>query len=136
MSNKGKELNSDLKFGVKSFITICAILFSIMVFVGILTFIVPAGQYLTDSNGKVDPDSFAFIESTTRLPVWRWVTAPIEALFLGSGTFNIIQIIAVLLVLGGTFKVLDKAGLLVAIVNVIVSKFYNKRYNKRQRSII
>ena len=128
MSNKGKELNADLKFGVKSFITICAILFSIMVFVGILTFIVPAGQYLTDSNGKVDPDSFAFIESSTRLPVWRWVTAPIEALFLGSGTFNIIQIIAVLLVLGGTFKVLDKAGLLVAIVNVIVSKFYNKRY--------
>jgi uncharacterized ion transporter superfamily protein YfcC len=128
MSNNEKEINSDLKFGLKSFITICIILFSIMVFVGILTFIVPAGKYIIDENGKVVPDSFSFIESTTTLPVWRWVTAPFEALLFGEGNFNIIQIIAVLLVLGGTFKVLDKAGLLSAVVHVIVNKFYNKRY--------
>lgn len=128
MSNVEKEINSDLKFGLKSFITICIILFSIMVFVGILTFIVPAGKYIIDENGKVVPDSFSFIESTTTLPVWRWITAPFEALLFGEGNFNIVQIIAVLLVLGGTFKVLDKAGLLVAVVHVIVNKFYNKRY--------
>ena len=63
MSNK--ELNSDLKFGLKSFITICAILFSIMVFVGILTYVIPAGKYLTDADGNIVPNSFAFIESTT-----------------------------------------------------------------------
>ena len=80
MSSSEKELNSDLKFGLKSFITICSILFGIMVFVGILTFIIPAGKYLVDSDGKVIPNSFSFIESTTRLPVWRWITAPIEAL--------------------------------------------------------
>ena len=128
MSSSEKELNSDLKFGLKSFITICSILFGIMVFVGILTFIIPAGKYLVDSDGKVIPNSFSFIESTTRLPVWRWITAPIEALFFGEGSFNVIQIIAVLLVLGGTFKVLDKAGLLVAVVHVVVDKFYEKRY--------
>ncbi len=128
MSNAEKELNSDLKFARKSFITICAILFSIMVFVGILTFIIPAGQYLTDANGKVIPNSFTLIESATTLPVWRWITAPIEALVIGEGNFNIVQIIAILLVLGGTFKVLDKSGILVAIVNVIVDKFYEKRY--------
>ena len=123
MSNTEKELNSDLKFGLKSFITICVILFSIMVIVGILTFIIPAGEYLIDKDGKVIPNSFSFIESTTRLSVWRWFTAPIEALLFGEGSFNVIQIIAVLLVLGGTFKVLDKAGLLVAVVHVVVDKF-------------
>ncbi len=128
MSSSEKELNSDLKFGLKSFITICSILFGIMVFVGILTFIIPAGKYLVDSDGKVIPNSFSFIESTTRLPVWRWITAPIEALLFGEGSFNVIQIIAVLLILGGTFKVLDKAGLLVAVVRVVVDKFYEKRY--------
>ena len=128
MSSSEKELNSDLKFGLKSFITICSILFGIMIFVGILTFIIPAGKYLVDSDGKVIPNSFSFIESTTRLPVWRWITAPIEALLFGEGSFNVIQIIAVLLVLGGTFKVLDKAGLLVAVVHVVVDKFYEKRY--------
>ena len=128
MGSTEKELNSDLKFGLKSFITICAILFGIMVFVGILTFIVPAGEYAIDANGNIIPDSFSFIESASRLPVWRWLTAPIEALIFGSGNFNVFQIIAVLLVLGGTFKVLDKAGLLVAIVHVVVDKFYEKRY--------
>ena len=128
MNNNDKELNSDLKFGLKSFITICAILFGIMVFVGILTFVVPAGRYLSDANGNIIPDSFSFIESTTTLPVWRWFTAPIEALVIGEGNMNIIQIIAVLLVLGGTFKVLDKAGALIAIVHVIVDRFYQKRY--------
>ena len=128
MSNNEKELNSGLKFGVKNFITICAILFSIMICVGILTFVIPAGKYLTDENGNVIPNSFSFIESTTRLPVWRWLTAPIEALLIGSGNVNVIQIIAVLLVLGGTFKVLDKAGLLVAIVHSVVNKFYGRRY--------
>ena len=62
MSNNTKELNSDLKFSLKSFITICAILLSIMVIVGILTFVVPAGKYLTDESGKIIPDSFSFIE--------------------------------------------------------------------------
>ncbi len=128
MSNNEKELNSDLKFGVKNFITVCAILFSIMVVVGILTFIIPAGSYLTDQNGNVIPDSFHFIESTTRLPIWRWLTAPIEALLLSKDSFNVIQIIAVLLVLGGTFKVLDKAGLLIAVVHSVVDKFYERRY--------
>lgn len=126
--NGQKELNSDLKFGLKSFITICSILLGIIVVVGILTYIIPAGQYEIGKDGKIIPDSFSFIKSTTTLPVWRWFTAPIEALIVGSGNFNIIQIIAVLLVLGGTFKVLDKAGLLVAIVHIVVDKFYEKRY--------
>lgn len=128
MHNNEKELNSNLKFGVKSFITICSILLGIMIFVGVLTYVVPAGKYLTDDNGNVIPNSFSFIESTTRLPVWRWLTAPFEALIFGSGNFNVIQLIAVLLVLGGTFKVLDKAGLLVAVVHSVVNKFYKRRY--------
>ena len=125
---ENKELNSDLKFGLRSFITVCSILLAVIIFVGILTFIVPSGRYLFDENGKIISNSFEFIESETRLPVWRWFTAPIEAVFLGEGNITIIQIIAVLLVLGGTFKVLDKTGGLYAVVQLIVNKFYNKRY--------
>ena len=128
MSDNRKELNADLKFGLKNFITVCSILLGIMVFVGVLTFVIPAGTYQIDSTGTVIPDSFSFIQSTTTLPVWRWFTAPIEALLFGEGNFNIIQIIAVLLVLGGTFKVLDKAEILIAIVHIVVDRFYEKRY--------
>ncbi|MBP3436801.1 MAG: hypothetical protein J6K61_02705 [Clostridia bacterium] len=125
---KRNESTTDVKFGLKSFLTVCGILLAIMIFVGILTFVIPAGQYLTDSDGKIIPDSFHHIESQTRLPVYRWFSAPIEALFIGEGNVTIIQIIAILLALGGTFKVLDRTGGLSAIVRVLVDKFYHKRY--------
>lgn len=102
-----------------------------MIFVGILTFFVAPGEYVfqRDAQGNIINYSFNFIaESTTRLPVWRWFTAPIEALLWGEGNFTIIQVIVVILVLGGTFKVLDKTGGLYAIVSLVVDKFFNKRY--------
>ena len=88
---KRNESTTDVKFGLKSFLTVCGILLAIMIFVGILTFVIPAGQYLTDSDGKIIPDSFHHIESQTRLPVYRWFSAPIEALFIGEGNVTIIQ---------------------------------------------
>ena len=125
---ENKQLNKEIKFGLKSFITICSILIGVIVFVGILTYIIPAGTYQFDESGNIIPGSFSFIESQTRLPAYRWISAPIEALVIGSGNFNIIQIIAVLLVLGGSFKVLDQSGGLYAIVQVIINKFYHRRY--------
>lgn len=128
-TNAPKQLNNDIKIGLKSFISICAILLGIMILVGILTFIIPSGSYQYDANGEIIPDSFALHESTSRLPILRWFTAPVEALLWGQGNFNIIQIILVLLVLGGSFKVLDKTGGLYAIVQIIINKFYNHRYS-------
>ena len=125
---ENKQLGKDVKFGVKSFLSTCAILLAVMITVGILTFVIPAGAYGVGEDGKILPDSFAFLEEQTRLPVWRWFTAPVEALIIGEGNFNIIQIIAVLLVLAGSFKVLDQSGGLYAIVQVIIQKFYHKRY--------
>ena len=125
---ENKQLNKEIKFGLKSFLTICAILIGIMLFVGILTFVIPAGAYLFDQDGSIIPGSFSFIESNSRLPVYRWITAPVEALLFGNGNISVIQIIAVLLVLGGSFKVLDKTGGLYAIVQVIIDKFYTKRH--------
>lgn len=123
-----KQLDKDIKFGLKSFLAICSILVAVMIFVGILTYVIPAGAYQLDERGKVIPGSFTLIESQTTLPAYRWITAPVEALLFGSGNMSIIQIIAVLLVLGGSFQVLDRTGGLYAMVQVIIHKFYNHRY--------
>ncbi len=129
MENQNKELNSNIKIGLKGFIAVCSILLGIMILVGILTFFVAPGEYLKDEDGKIINNTFNFLASYDgRLPVWRWFTAPIEALLWGKGNFNIIQVIVVILALGGTFKVLDKTGGLYALVSLIVNKFFNKRY--------
>ncbi len=123
-----KQLNREVKFEKKSFLTICAILLGVIIFVGVLTYVIPAGSYSFDTNGEIIPNSFKLIEASKRLPIYRWFSAPIEALLFGSGNINVIQIIAVLLFLGGSFKVLDMSGGLYAIVQVIIKRFYNKRF--------
>ena len=42
---ENKQLNKEVKFGLKSFITICSILIAVVIAVGILTYVIPAGTY-------------------------------------------------------------------------------------------
>lgn len=122
------ETAGKVKFGVKSFLSICAILIAVMITVGILTYVIPAGSYDIGADGKIIADSFHFVSDATPLPVWRWLTAPFEAIAIGNGNLNTIQIIVLLLILGGTFHVLDDTGGLVSIIRIIVRKFYQRRY--------
>ena len=147
---KSTELDVKVKFGLKSFITVVAILVAVLVVVGVLTFAIPAGRYTiyTTDETKADLPFYEFTtdksldkqividsyreltgdENSSRLPVWRWFTSPFEALVLGSNSSNMIMIIALLLVLGGTFKVLEESGGLVSLVRVIMVKLHSKRF--------
>jgi len=147
---KSTELDVKVKFGLKSFITVVAILLAVLIVVGVLTFVIPAGRYTiytTDESLAAQPfyeytedealnkqiviDSYRELteeENSSRLPVIRWFTSPIEAMFLGSSSSNMLMIIALLLVLGGTFKVLQESGGLVSLVRVIMVKLHSRRF--------
>jgi len=148
--NKTKEINLKVKFGLKSFITVVLILVAVLVAVGILTFVIPAGRYtvyttdpaLADQpfyqytedaslNKQIVIDSYRELtdeENGSRLSVIRWFTSPVEALLFGSSSMNMLMIIALLLVLGGTFKVLEESGGLVSLVRVIMTRLHAKRF--------
>ena len=148
--NKSTELDVKVKFGLKSFITVVAILLTVLIAVGVLTFVIPAGrytiyttdtskadqpfyQYTTDKslNKQIVTDSYRQLsedENTSRLPVLRWFTSPVEALLFGNNSSNMLMIIALLLVLGGTFKVLEQSGGLVSLVRVIMVKLHSRRF--------
>lgn len=143
-----KEMDVKVKFGLKSFITVVAILLVVLIAVGVLTYVIPAGRYtiyttdeekanesfyqLTDDESKdkqIVDGSYKELtdeENSTRLPFYRWFTAPVEALIFGNN--NSLVIIALLLVLGGTFKVLEESGGLVSLVRVIMVRFQSKRF--------
>lgn len=148
--SKSDKLNVKVKIGLKSFITVIAILILVLVFVGILTYVIPAGrytiyttdaskigepfyQYTTDEslNKQIVIDSYRVLtdtENTSRIPFYRWLISPIESLLFGSSSSNMIMIIALLLVLGGTFKVLETSGGLVSLVRVIMERLKSKRF--------
>ncbi len=148
--NKSIQLDVKVKFGLKSFITVVAILLVVLLAVGVLTYVIPAGRYTiyTTDASKIGQPFYEYttdvslnnqivinsyrqltnVENTSRLSIIRWFIAPIEALIFGSNSSNMIMIIALLLVLGGTFKVLEESGGLVSLVRMIITKLQAKRF--------
>jgi uncharacterized ion transporter superfamily protein YfcC len=123
------EQKAGAQISKKAFIQSLVILFVLMMLAGVLTRILPAGQYaLMDSNGRqvIDPASYHIVPHPD-YPIWRWFVAPIEVLGSSSG-LTVIVIIIVLFFAGGAFAVLDKTGTIRAFIGRVVSRFRARKY--------
>lgn len=100
-----------------------------MVFSGILTKIIRPGTYrrlMVDGRESVVAGSFQYVNSVD-YPFYKWFLAPIEVL-KGSDSLTVIVIILFILLIGSTFVVLDKSGILRFIMESIVRKFEHQKY--------
>ncbi|MEW6030317.1 MAG: YfcC family protein [Chloroflexota bacterium] len=123
------EQKAGAQISQRAFIQSLVILFVLMMIAGILTLVVPAGQYTrldVDGRESIDPNSFQLIEKPD-YPIWRWFVAPIEVLGSDSG-LTVIVIIVVLFFAGGAFAVMDKTGTLRAFIGRIVRRFRDRKY--------
>lgn len=124
-----KENDSNLKIGKKSFITSVIILLLLMIAAGVLTHVIPGGSFertVIDGKEAILPETFRFTDEGG-LPAWRWLTAPFETLW-SEDAVNVISIILFISIIGGTFTVLDKSGMLRFIMNKLVTRFKNSKY--------
>ncbi len=123
--------SGNLKIGTKSFISTVAILLGLMIFAGILTQVLPQGSFerVVDDNGyeMVVEGSYTLTENAEKLPVWRWFTAPFE-LFGDSQSLTAIVIIVFIILVGGTFSILEKADVFRYLIAATIKKFGNKKY--------
>lgn len=118
-----------MQIGTKAFLQSLVILAVLMLAAGLLTLVVPAGQYarvIQDGREVIDPQSFQ-LTARPDYPVWRWLTAPLEVL-AGPDSLTIVTIIIFLLMVGGAFAVLDKSGILRAAIGRIVRAFGRRKY--------
>jgi uncharacterized ion transporter superfamily protein YfcC len=118
-----------LRISARSFITTAAILLALMLCSGLLTRLVPAGSYerrIEAGVERVVPDSFAY-HARPDYPAWRWLTAPAEVLW-APGNVQVITIILLLVLIGGSFTVLDKSGLLKVTLSLVVERFKDNKY--------
>jgi uncharacterized ion transporter superfamily protein YfcC len=123
------EQRAGAQIGKRAFIQSLVILFVLMMIAGILTLVIPAGQYArmeVDGRETIDPASFQFTERP-EYPIWRWFVAPLEVLGSDSGLL-IIVLIVVLFFAGGAFAVMDKTGTLRAFIGRIVRRFHDRKY--------
>ena len=119
-----------LNISVKSFITAILVIFVLMVFTYLLTFLIPGGEYtrITDEAGNtvIDTESgFSAVEGG--ISFWKWILSPILVL-AAPGSASLIAVIVFLLVIGGVFNSLDKSHLMKYMLDRITYRFGEKRY--------
>jgi uncharacterized ion transporter superfamily protein YfcC len=123
------ESKSGAQISTRAFLQSVTILFALMLLAGFLTLLLPAGSYTRfESDGRqvIDPQSFRFVDKPG-YPAWRWFTAPLEVLW-GPDAVIIITIIIFLLMVGVSFAVLDKTGILAATLQRLVQAFGSRKY--------
>jgi uncharacterized ion transporter superfamily protein YfcC len=112
---------SGIRISRKAFIQAVLVIFVLMILSGVLTKLVPAGQYARlIENGRevIDATSFSYKERPN-YPIWRWLTAPVEVLF-AEGNTTVIAIILFILLVGVAFAVMDRSGILKLAVGAII----------------
>ncbi|MEZ0396093.1 MAG: hypothetical protein ABWK53_06690 [Anaerolineales bacterium] len=120
---------SGAQISAKAFLQAVLIIFALMMIAGILTRLVPAGQYArleVDGREVIDPTSFSLTERPD-YPVWRWFTAPFEVL-AAPGNLTVIAIILFILLVGVAFAVMDKSGILKSVISRIIRTFGSRKY--------
>lgn len=113
----------------KAFIQSFLILLVLMLAAGLLTRAVPSGSYqrtLIDGREVIDSASFQYGPKPD-YPVWRWFTAPVEVLW-GPDGLTISVIVVFILLVGVSFGLLDKSGILRAVIARIVQRFEKRKY--------
>ncbi|NLI69507.1 MAG: YfcC family protein [Firmicutes bacterium] len=123
------DLDSGIRIGKKVFVSSMVILLTLMLVAGILTYVIPSGSYdrtIQDGREIIVADSFKFMERPDYSP-WRWLIAPIEV--IGSeDSLMILGIILFIIIIGGAFSVMDRAGVMKAVINRTVGRFGQRRY--------
>ena len=123
------EKKSGIQISAKAFIQAVVIIFILMMAAGIMTRLVPAGQYarvVVSGRQVIDAESYTTTERPN-YPIWRWFTAPFEV-FAAPGNATIIGVIAFIVLVGIAFAVMDRSGILSYVVQSIVKKFGAKKY--------
>ena len=103
-----------LKINRRTYLGTVMLLISIMILAGILTLILPQGNYTyieQDGREIIVSGSYREAEEQQKLPVWRWFTAPAEVLGTGQAVTAVMIMLFILLV-GGSFLVLEQSGIL------------------------
>ncbi len=123
------ENTKSIQISRSSFIQSFIILLVLMILAGIMTTVIPSGEYKRmETNGisTIQPDSFTLADHPD-YPFWRWFTAPLEVL-AGPDKLTIITILLFLLMVGAAFAVLQQSGILSAVLGRIVKLFGQRKY--------
>ena len=128
-ANKVQKEKAFSSINFKSFLLVIILLTAILIISGVMSYFIPQGEYQTDANENILPDTFQ-LYSVEGIAVWRIITAPFRVL-VGEDSLTIIMISIFLLVMSGVFNVMEKTNGVKAVIKRGMSTF-----SKRKKAVI
>lgn len=110
----------------KSFFSVVIILFLLMIGASVLTHNILQGEFEREGDMIIN-GTFHYIIQEGGFPYLRIIFAPFEVLKSSDG-LSIIVISIFILVLGGTFTLMDKTGGIKVILKRLINKYQSKKY--------
>ncbi len=126
---RNKENESSMKIGKTAFLGAAGIILVLMVVSGVLTMVLPSGQYERvekDGRTMIVAESFQEVPKPD-YPIWRWFTAPVEVLG-APGNIAVITIILFIVFVSGSIAILEGAGVMKDLVSRLVTHFRQRKY--------
>ena len=132
-----KNREDGLHIDTKTIVSITLILLAVWIAAGVLTRVVPRGEYNTfpdpeTGNPTITTESvYAPLEGEYTMPLWKIALAPVmvfvEEETRQTGMTGVLIVVFIVL-MGGTFLLLDRAGVLRYLVAVIIKRFSQRKY--------
>jgi len=125
-------MNEEKSFAInkKSFIISVVIILCLIIASYVMTQFIPQGSFeykAIDGAEEIVPNTYQVFENQQHYPAWKIVTAPFEV-FASEYSAMVIVIMLFILLIGGSFTVMDDSGLLKAMISKIALRSYNKKY--------
>lgn len=114
----------------KTMLLITCALIAVMVIVGVLTQVVPRGEYDTtydSASGQTSVVNGTYHSVDYKMPIWKIILSPILC-FGSSNAKTALLIIVMISLIGGTFLILDKCGVLKYLMAFAINKFSRRKY--------
>ncbi len=126
---ENNSIDMGLQLNKKTMIALTLVLLAVLAFIGVLTQTMPRGEYeVAVQNGhEVIVDGTYTLLEDYKMPVWKIVLSPILC-FASSQAATGITIILMIVLIGGSFLILDKCGILKYIMATLIKKFSHKKY--------
>lgn len=97
-------------------------MFFIIVFVAILTWVIPGGQYELDEAGNAISGTYRVAKANPQ-GIWNIVIAPIVGMIGNENTSGAIPISLYVLLFGSFLNMMDKTGVIGISLNAVSKKF-------------
>ena len=127
MENKNIDLG--LQLNKKTMIALTLVLLAVLAFIGVLTQTMPRGEYdvaLQNGHEVIVDGTYTPLEDY-KMPIWKIILSPVLC-FASNQAFTGITIILMIVLIGGSFLILDKCGILKYIMATLIKKFSHKKY--------